>query len=111
MKIVCQSCSAKYSIADDKVQGKKVFKIKCKKCGEDILVRGPEASPDADATGSHSSGVQLSEDDSARASIANIESTDAVWHTVVDGNNQGPFTVAQLQEMLASQQIDTETFV
>ena len=43
MKIVCQSCSAKYSIADDKVQGKKVFKIKCKKCGEDILVRGSDA--------------------------------------------------------------------
>ncbi len=47
MKIVCQSCSTQYSIADDKVQGKKVFKIRCKKCGEDILVRSESGDSDA----------------------------------------------------------------
>ena len=39
MKIVCDACSAKYSIADEKVQGK-VFKIRCKKCSNIIVVRG-----------------------------------------------------------------------
>ncbi|MBW2212228.1 MAG: zinc-ribbon domain-containing protein, partial [Deltaproteobacteria bacterium] len=29
MKIVCDSCGAKYSIADEKVAGK-IFKIRCK---------------------------------------------------------------------------------
>ncbi|HEY6475700.1 MAG TPA: zinc-ribbon domain-containing protein, partial [Polyangia bacterium] len=48
MKIVCDSCGTKYSIADDKVRGK-VFKIRCKKCSHIIVVRGgetggPEAS-------------------------------------------------------------------
>ena len=39
MKIVCDACSAKYSIADEKVKGK-VFKIRCKKCSNIIVVRG-----------------------------------------------------------------------
>ena len=42
MKIVCDSCSTKYSISDDKVRGK-VFKIRCKKCSHIIVVKGGEA--------------------------------------------------------------------
>src|SRR4051812_19166477 len=37
MKITCQSCQSKYTVSDDKVQGKTV-KIKCRKCGATILV-------------------------------------------------------------------------
>lgn len=44
MKITCQSCQAKYTIADEKVLGKTV-KIKCKKCGASIVVHGSESSP------------------------------------------------------------------
>ena len=39
MKIVCGNCGAKYSISDDKVQGK-VFKIRCRKCSNVIVVKG-----------------------------------------------------------------------
>jgi predicted Zn finger-like uncharacterized protein len=39
MKITCQACAAKYTIADDKVQGK-IVKIRCKKCGATIVVNG-----------------------------------------------------------------------
>lgn len=42
MKITCQSCAAKYTIADEKVAGKTV-KIRCKKCGATIVVNGNEA--------------------------------------------------------------------
>jgi predicted Zn finger-like uncharacterized protein len=41
MKIACQSCQAKYTIADEKVLGK-VVKIRCKKCGATIVVNGQE---------------------------------------------------------------------
>src|SRR3954469_15693646 len=41
MKISCQSCQAKYTIADEKVRGK-VVKIRCKKCGTTIVVNGNE---------------------------------------------------------------------
>jgi predicted Zn finger-like uncharacterized protein len=46
MKITCQACQAKYTIADEKVAGK-VVKIRCKKCGASIVVNGNQTSPDA----------------------------------------------------------------
>ena len=47
MKIACQSCQAKYTIADEKVLGK-VVKIRCKKCSATIVINGNE-SQGADA--------------------------------------------------------------
>jgi predicted Zn finger-like uncharacterized protein len=41
MKIACQSCQAKYTIADEKVLGR-VVKIRCKKCGATIVINGNE---------------------------------------------------------------------
>jgi predicted Zn finger-like uncharacterized protein len=42
MKITCQSCQSKYTVSDEKVQGKTV-KIKCRKCGATILVNSTGA--------------------------------------------------------------------
>lgn len=39
MKITCASCGSKYTIADEKVQGRKV-KVRCKSCKANILVDG-----------------------------------------------------------------------
>src|SRR5258708_8036765 len=39
MKITCQSCQAKYTVADEKVLGK-IVKIRCKKCSATIVVNG-----------------------------------------------------------------------
>src|SRR5215468_4576408 len=46
MKITCQSCQAKYTIADEKVTGRTV-KIKCKKCGATIVVNADQAAAPA----------------------------------------------------------------
>src|SRR3954470_15597255 len=43
MKIACETCGAKYTIADDKVRGRKV-KIRCKGCGTPIVVDGQHGS-------------------------------------------------------------------
>jgi predicted Zn finger-like uncharacterized protein len=51
MKITCQACAAKYTIADDKVLGK-IVKIRCKKCGATIVVNGNDPSASAGAAGS-----------------------------------------------------------
>lgn len=53
MKVSCQACGAKYTIADDKVRGRKV-KIRCKSCGTPIVVDGnapaePDEGPSAAA--------------------------------------------------------------
>ncbi len=51
MKISCQSCQAKYTIADEKVLGK-IVKIRCKKCGATIVINGNESG--AQTAGSQS---------------------------------------------------------
>ncbi len=110
MKIVCQSCGKNYKIADEKVQGKKAFKIKCKNCGADILVRGldaeqVEAPPEDEATRAMST--------EAAMGLSGMPEADAepIWHAVVQGEQQGPYSVPQVQEMLATGAIDAETYV
>ena len=70
MKIVCDSCGAKYSIADEKVAGK-VFKIRCKKCSSVIVVRGDQMQPEATAAPSE-------------APRASQPPDDAIWHVVTN---------------------------
>lgn len=52
MKIQCQSCQAKYTIADEKVLGK-VVKIRCKKCSATIVINGNEQPQAEDAADTH----------------------------------------------------------
>ena len=97
MKIVCDSCSAKYSIADEKVAGK-VFKIRCKKCSEVIVVRGDQLD-------------QPEQEEATALYDYGEESPDAVWHVVINGDQQGPFAPVQLGEMLTAGTIDWEVYV
>ena len=92
MKIVCESCGAKYSIADEKVAGK-VFKIRCKKCSAVIVVKGDQPQAGAESTRVFDYGG------------------DAVWHVVVGGEQQGPFAPRQIGELLAEGKIDWEAYV
>lgn len=92
MKIVCDSCGAKYSIADEKVAGK-VFKIRCKKCSAVIVVRGDQVG-DAPAEAS-----------------AMASGPEPTWHVVVGGDQQGPYTDAQVGEMLTAGTIDWDAYV
>jgi predicted Zn finger-like uncharacterized protein len=41
MKFSCDSCHARYTIADEKVRGK-ILRVRCKKCGSSILLKEPE---------------------------------------------------------------------
>ena len=49
MKISCPSCSAKYSIADEKVVSR-LAKIRCRKCGATIVIDGKVNPPSVTAT-------------------------------------------------------------
>lgn len=97
MKIVCESCSAKYSIADEKVAGR-VFKIRCKKCGAAIVVRGDQVDGAGAGAGQP-------------ASQAVDYASDAIWHVVVDGDQQGPYSPSQLAEMLSAGTIGWDAYV
>lgn len=88
MKIVCGKCGARYSIADDKVAGRAV-RIRCKLCGDAMVVRGDSATV---------------------APPPGPDATDAPWHLVVDGEQQGPFRAAEVTRMLAAGDIDEHTY-
>jgi predicted Zn finger-like uncharacterized protein len=86
MKIVCDSCGTKYSIADEKVRGK-VFKIRCKKCSHIIVVRGGESAP---------------EPASAPA--------EGGWHLVIDGEQVGPVSDADVRTKIDRGEVKGDTY-
>lgn len=118
MKIVCEACQAKYSISDDKVQGK-VFKIRCKKCSNVIVVRGgagaPEPAAEAEArdelrgNGAREKDTRVYDYDAGAAQPPLAE--DAVWHLVIQQEQVGPMTAADVEQRFAAGEIDAETFV
>ncbi len=92
MKVVCDSCQAKYQVPDERVAGKKL-KIRCKRCGATVLIHGEM--------------VAAPEPGDAAAPVAgNVE-----WHTSVDGQNYGPFDQAQVLNFLATHEAGWEAYV
>jgi predicted Zn finger-like uncharacterized protein len=110
MKIVCDACQAKYSISDDKVQGK-VFKIRCKKCSNIIVVRGTAGAAEAPApepapAQEKDTRVYDYGYDANQAPAAD----DAVWHVVINQDQVGPMTAQEVQQRFAAGEIDGETY-
>jgi predicted Zn finger-like uncharacterized protein len=104
MKIVCDACQAKYSIADEKIQGK-AFKIRCKKCNHIIVVKtGGEGA----AAASAAPAALPAEKSKATAAPAVDQAT---WHVVVDGEQVGPLTEAEVKDRLRQGKINSDTLV
>ena len=95
MKIVCDSCGAKYSIADEKVAGK-IFKIRCKKCSAVLEVQGPQPS------------APPAEDPATEVYDARAE---AVWYVVIEGDQQGPLAPVQMMGLFAKGSIGLDSYV
>lgn len=82
MKIRCEGCDARYSIADEKVRGR-AFKIRCKRCGAALVVRA-DAAPASSAEG--------------------------VWHVLVGDTQRGPLTVDAVHALLAAGEIGADAY-
>lgn len=61
MKVSCPACDSKYTIADEKVAGRKV-KVRCKSCGGQILINGTVPPPPPDPSQANES----TDDDATR---------------------------------------------
>lgn len=105
MKIVCDNCATKYSIADEKVRGK-VFKIRCKKCSHVIVVKGGEGGQSEIMPGDPS--AYDGEDATAMATAA--PSGEGVWHLVIDREQVGPMTPEEIRGKVAAGQADADTY-
>src|SRR5438477_4359540 len=107
MKIVCDACQAKYSISDDKVQGK-VFKIRCKKCSNIIVVRGGAGASEPAAAPQQEKDTRVYDYGYEGGAPA---ADDSVWHVVINQDQVGPMTAAEVQQRFGAGEIDAETYI
>ena len=96
MKITCQSCQSKYTVSDEKVQGKTV-KIKCRKCGATILV--------------NSNGVTHSPADAASAATADASDVGGSFLVNVGEGDQRSMSLQEIVVAYNSSVITAETYV
>src|SRR5262245_31219262 len=71
MKITCQECQSKYTIADEKIQGK-VAKIRCRKCGATVVVDGTAAAGSGGETEGATYTVNVAEGDQRTMTVAQL---------------------------------------
>lgn len=100
MKISCQNCSSKYTVSDEKVQGKTV-KLKCKKCGATILVNAGGATTVAGGAGV-----------ADHASSPPDASTDGTSYMVnVGEGDQRTMSLGEIVAAYQSQVVTADTYV
>ena len=113
MKITCDSCGAKYQVADEKVKNK-VFKIRCKRCEHVIVVRGNEHSSDAVAE-EHSAAPADDDLDATRQVSVPVRDESVggstQWHIVIDGKQVGPSTPEDIAGYLGRGEVTADAFV
>ncbi|MCA9660375.1 MAG: zinc-ribbon domain-containing protein, partial [Myxococcales bacterium] len=101
MKIECDKCGAKYSIADEKVRGK-TFKIRCKKCSNVIIVRD-KADGGADEAAAGAADPDQGPEQDAGGDLG--------WHLAIDGDTVGPLSEQEVRDRFAAGEIDRDTSV
>jgi predicted Zn finger-like uncharacterized protein len=97
MKIACETCGAKYTIADDKVRGRKV-KIRCKSCGTPIVVDGQ-----------HGGGPSIS-DVEADAALEPAEAP-MIWSVNLSDTDSRTMSVEEIIQGYASGLVTADAFV
>ena len=103
MKVSCQACGAKYTIADDKVRGRKV-KIRCKSCGAPIVVDAQsEAPPAAEAPQPSAGGAEVG----APAATAKSEG----WSVNLSDTDQRSMTTDEIVAGWKSGVVTSDAFV
>jgi|GEM_PF-1051815 len=116
MKFTCERCSTRYSISDEKVQGK-VLKIRCKTCGNIIVVREqgatsaqPEAAQMAAAGGGRAAPrTELDVGGGAprptAPSAGNVE-----WFVAIKGKQHGPMRHADVVNLYRQGKITARSY-
>ena len=87
MKITCGSCAAKYTVSDEKVQGKTV-KVKCRKCGAVIVVSSTgevQTTGGAAAAGGAAAGADVA----YTVSVSDTDQRNMTMPEVIQAYNEG----------------------
>jgi predicted Zn finger-like uncharacterized protein len=116
MKISCQSCHAKYNVADEKIQGK-IVKIRCRKCGTTIVVNatagavanGPAAAAPAPAAAPPQEPAPAPVAGEKEGAATGTEV--AEWHVSVAENDQRTMTLADLVTAYGTGLVAADSYV
>ncbi len=112
MKITCQSCGAKYTIADDKVRGRTV-KIRCKKCSAAIVISAVEEQPENEdgETRIYATAPEGPGAGAAVGSPAPPEDTGPEWSLNVAEGDQRTVTAEEVVQLYRSGVVNDDTYV
>lgn len=97
MKITCDSCGSKYTIADAKVKGRKV-KVRCKGCKESILVDGTQLDGTEEDDSDDADSSPVGELDSPAAAEEAPKKDKNLWSVNLTDDDSRDMT---LQELIA----------
>jgi predicted Zn finger-like uncharacterized protein len=106
MKVTCQACSAQYTIADEKVKGRKV-KIRCKACQTPIVVDGQNPVPQAAGSGNSEPPPTLDPFAPESAIAADAD----VWNVNLSDTDSRTMTTAEVIEAFRSGVVTNDAFV
>ena len=111
MKVSCPSCDAKYTIADDKVVGKKI-KVRCKTCGTQILFDGTLPQP-TDAASDGDSAPPLADVSSEESHPANSapQSDPDSWTVNLSDSEERTMTTKEIVDGALHDQLGADVFV
>jgi predicted Zn finger-like uncharacterized protein len=106
MKITCESCGAKYTIADDKVLGRKV-KIRCKGCSTPIVVDGQKLGP----SGAPPGGGDVKPETIVPSPSTLIPTPASEWSVNFSETDQRTLSTQQILEGYQAGQIPADVYV
>ena len=123
MKFLCGNCKAKYQIADEKVSGR-TLRMTCRRCGEEILIRGramtasTEASASARAPARPPSGAAETQGSAlgadfqrrvARHTTPPSPEANEHWHVAINDIPVGPMRREELARKIAAGAVNGES--
>jgi predicted Zn finger-like uncharacterized protein len=107
VKIACPSCSAKYSIADEKVQNR-LAKIRCRKCGTTIVIDGKVSPPTVQAAGG---GASVHQRAAAISHAPASQGPSATYTVDISESDQRPMTVGEIVDAYNTGVVAADTYV
>jgi predicted Zn finger-like uncharacterized protein len=113
LRITCPACTAKYSIADEKVHNR-LAKIRCRKCGTTIVIDGKTSPPSVYAADVGAGVAAGGADYGAGAdssSSAPAQSSGAEYTVDFGDNDQRTLTLEQIVDAYNSGEVLAETYV
>lgn len=129
MRFTCDSCEARYTIADEKVRGR-ILKVRCKRCGSPILLKYEEPEEEL-VDGGDADATRVMRQDDVRRAIETGESLSGgvvakskarpvsapppgerrEWYFLENAQELGPFSVGELTTKARDGRIQPRTYV